>query len=69
MTQFGIKMNLLWISQVLELFLCLEMYFLYYFSYFPKSLDQAHNYQGIQGLFHKNALDSEVSHRGRQVQL
>jgi hypothetical protein len=49
--------------------LCLEMYFLYCFSYFPKSLDQAHNYQGIQGLFHKNALDSEVSHRGRQVQL
>jgi hypothetical protein len=45
------------------------MYFLYCFSYFPKSLDQAHNYQGKQGLFHKHALDSEVSRRGRRVLL
>jgi hypothetical protein len=45
----------------------LEKYFLYCFSYFPKSLDQAHNYQRTQGLFHNNALDSEVSRRGRRV--
>jgi hypothetical protein len=45
----------------------LEKYFLYCFSYFPKSLDQAHNYQGIQGLSFKSSKDSHLPRGGWRV--
>jgi hypothetical protein len=46
-------MNFLGIKEDLELFLCLENPFLYYFIQFPLSLDCAHKFKGVQGGFCK----------------
>jgi hypothetical protein len=49
MTQFGVKMNLIWIIQVSGIVFKLKIYFLIYFSRFYCSLDDASNSRKAKG--------------------
>jgi hypothetical protein len=54
MDKKGIKMNFLWIKQVLEYILILKIIFYNPFVPLTSFLYFTHNYQGVQGLYYKN---------------